>query len=169
MRHGDTPALVLQSADASRFELRIYGYQFADAGGNLHDDNWLRVGIVVAAPCGSWKASGAVLLTWEVAELADWLVGLAQAAHSAQPELEFLEPNLRFAVRERRSEQIVLRIYFELEMRPHWASKGWVGEADLWVDLHVAPQDLRLASERLSASLSHFPQRGTLPSPSGER
>ncbi len=76
----------------------------------MHDDNWLRVGIMVTAPHGSWEAIAAVLLTWEVSELADWLVGLAQAARGAEPELEFLEPNLRFEVRECRSEQLVIRI-----------------------------------------------------------
>lgn len=131
--------------------------------------SWLCVEIMASTPRGSWEATHPALLTWEVAKLADWLDDVAQTKRTDQPEIRFLEPNLRFEVRESSREQISLRIYFELEMRPHWASKGWVGEADLWVDLHVAPQDLRLASERLSASLSHFPQRGTLPPPPGER
>jgi hypothetical protein len=152
--------MILRSADGSEFELRIAGYEFPEDGLGADDDDWLQVRVRVTTPCGSWEATDPSLETWDVAALADWLEDLAQGRLVRWKRLEFTEPNLSFGVLHNAHGRVLLRAYFELELRPPWAERDYVGEPDLWVDLDVIPEDLATAAESLRHELNRFPVRG---------
>lgn len=155
--------MLLKGADGSEFELRVVGYQFPQEGDEVEDANWLQIRIRVTGQGGSWEATDPILQTREVARLAGWLDDIADRRLTRWPTVEFTEPNLSFKVRENFGASATLRVYFELESRPPWAAKGWVGERDVWLDLRVRPEDLRAAADSLRADLVRYPQRGETP------
>ena len=83
------------TAGSSSFQLTILGYQFPDAEGEQYDANWLIVRVDVESPRGSWKATDTCLLTYEAAQLAEWIEKVAQG-EPVQPGMKFLEPALLF-------------------------------------------------------------------------
>jgi len=85
----------LCAADGTAFELTILGYQFPELASEQYDSNWLVIRIHVDHPSGSWEARDPCLLSYEVAELADWLEAVAQG-EPARREMSFMEPNLEF-------------------------------------------------------------------------
>ena len=72
---------------------------------------------------------------------------------------DFMEPNLRFEVAERDQATITIRVYIELESRPHWFFADAAGMDDLWIDLRVDADDLHAAAEGLRHELTRFPPR----------
>jgi hypothetical protein len=52
----------------------------------------------------------------------------------------------------------MLRVYFELETRPSWASSAF-GEEDTWVEFPIEELDLRATAREWRAELSAYPQR----------
>ncbi len=152
--------MLLRSADGSELELGIAGYEFPRGGLGEDDDNWLRIRVQVGSPRGSWEATAPTMQTWEIARLADWLEDASRRRVAPFARLEFLEPSLAFEVRRVADGWVALRAYFELQLRPAWAWRGYVGEPDLWVDLAVATEELGVASESLRVELERFPVRG---------
>jgi hypothetical protein len=130
------------------FALNLLGYQFPNAD-EYWDANWLVIRIDVRNDEGKWSATSAALLTSEAAKLADWL-------EAPTGELEFLEPNLVFEAIDGR-----VRVWFELEFRPDWAERRWVGERDLCVDLTVSADERLSAAAELREHLNKYPPRGT--------
>ena len=155
--------MLLKGADGSEFELGVVGYQFPQEEDEIDDANWLRIRVRASGPLGSWEATDPSLQTWEVAGLTDWLEDIADKRLTRWPTMEFTEPNLSFEVMENFGSRATLRVYFELELRPPWAAKGWVGQRDMWLDLQVKPEELRAAAGSLPADLARYPQRGELP------
>jgi hypothetical protein len=151
--------LILRGRDLSEFELEVAGYQVPGFAGDIFDANWLIVeGRVAPADERAWEFRDPALLTWEIERLSNWLDALASGAAVEDGE-DFLEPNLRFEVVDRREDTITLRVYFELESRPPWFFADAAGMDDLWVDLRVDNDDLRAAAEGLRRDLARFPAR----------
>jgi hypothetical protein len=147
----------LTGTNGQRFELELAGYQFPELATAEYDSNWLIVRVDVDHPRGRWSASNACLLTYEVAELASWLESVARG-RPTHDEVSFLEPNLLLRLVET-GLGTVLRIYFELELRPPWAASELAGEEDLYVEFSLAPHDLLEAAADLRAQLVRYPQR----------
>jgi len=141
------------------FELRIAGYQFPSMETVEYDSNWLMIQISVSHPKGNWASTDPCLLTYEVAQLADWL----QAIHdgeSVEPVIRFIEPNLEFHLTKTADGgNKALCVFFQLESRPPWAKATAVGERDLWVEFDLTEIDLAAASRQLREQLQQFPQR----------
>ena len=146
----------LLGSDSSLFELEILGYQFPGIVGEEHDSNWLLVRVRVNSSGRSWQAEDPCLLTWEVARLADWLED--ECIKGEPSECGFLEPNLEFEVLLSAGRSLVLRVYFELEMRPD-RRKFCAGERDCFVEFAIAELDLRAAANDLRQQLTRFPER----------
>jgi hypothetical protein len=140
-------------------QLEVIGYQFPKLETEPYDSNWLNIRIEATHPGGKWKATDPSLLTYEAAELADWLDGVANGSIVAPSELSFLEPNLRFELIEKPSPTV--RVYFELESRPKWAPADGASMDDLWLDFPVDSDQLRAAASNLRAQLRPFPQRAS--------
>jgi hypothetical protein len=142
------------SADC-KLELELVGYQFGVPEKDRHDRNWLQVRIEAMHDGARWKATNPVLLTWEVAELAQWLEDVA-AGKLVEDSPDFIEPNLRFEFLEVPPR---LRVYFELEFRPNWMRAEGAPMDDFWCEFPMEPDQLRVAAASLRAQLARFPQR----------
>jgi hypothetical protein len=139
-------------------ELTFLGYQFPHLATEEYDSNWLNIRVRVQHPQGRWSAQDACLLTYEAAALADWLDAVA-LSREQEAEHGFLEPNLLFQVRTEDPSTRVLRVYFELELRPNWAPYDGAPEEDLFLDFPAEPAQLSAAAESLRAQLTRYPQR----------
>lgn len=151
--------MLLEGANGDRLALRVYGYQYHGER-DEYDANWLLVDLTASQSGRAWRSLGAILLTWEVAVLADWFDALAVEG-SSEPECSFLEPNLRFVSLGVGSIDTSLRIFLELESRPNWArSNEAPAEEEFWIDVTVSPENLKTAASNLREELNRFPYRG---------
>jgi hypothetical protein len=151
--------MLLRSLDGSEFELTIEGYEFPGEKAHLHDMNWLVISIRVDVPAGSWEATGPYMLTEDAGHLAERLDALSKD-QLIDPEVDFLEPNLRFERTSIVGDVVSLRVHFALEFLPPWAVADGIGE--FHVDLELASRDMRLAANSLREELSRFPPRTPL-------
>jgi len=108
------------SGPETRFDLDIAGYQFPSAPGGDYDSAWLRVQGNVQSGQLVWKFDDPCILTSELVSLADWLARVPVMLRGS--ELEFLEPNLRFAWLFENG-QGVLSVYFSQHTAPPGASE----------------------------------------------
>jgi hypothetical protein len=146
-----------RGTDGQSVELHIAGYQFPDLPTVEYDSNWLRIEGQVSHPQGHWSFQDPCLVTHEVSRLADWLHALAEDRPN-NDEIGFIEPNLSFRI-VRSPDSVVLRVYFELEARPHWVATPSAGLGDLWVEFPVRELELRQAARSLRQELAIYPQR----------
>ena len=110
----------------------------------------------VAHPLGTWRASDPSLLTFEVQELALWLEEV-HANSNNEPSCYFIEWNLSLQIEESGKGAKILRIYFENELRPKWASRITFQE-NLFVDFPCEHIDFRVAAKELLLELQQYPQ-----------
>lgn len=153
----------MTGSDGGEFGLEIVGYEFPEQVGDTESNNILLIRVDASTSGGSWSASDPCLQTWDIARLADWLEDLAGKRRTVWSEQSFTEPNLSFHVLHNAGDRAIVRVYFELELRPPWSPSRWAGLRDVWVDLDVAPADLRAGADALREDLSRFPQRGETP------
>jgi hypothetical protein len=135
--------LLLKSKDGSEFELNILGYEHP-----IKERGWFNIQIRVISPNDSWSASDPSLQVNEVRWIYKWLIKLSDGK-DVEPVLDFLEPNLKFVLREKKPDIINLRIYFDLELRPTWALKNPPDMDNIYVDLVLESNDLKLAANDL--------------------
>lgn len=151
--------MLLEGANGDRLALRVYGYQYPGECDD-YDANWLLIDLTASQAGRAWRSLGAILLTWEVAGLADWFDALAVEG-SSEPEFSFIEPNLHFISLGVDSIDTSIRIFFELESRPNWArSNEAPAEEEFWIDVTVSPEGLKAAASSLREDLNRFPYRG---------
>jgi hypothetical protein len=148
----------LTGPNENALELGIGGYQFPKKLDEVHDANWPLVDVRAAINGRSWSTRDASLLTWEVKELADWLDSVA-AGRTSDSEMSFLEPNLRFEVRDTTSSAVTIRAFFDLEVRPPWIDRAATDEDAPWTDLHCQLDELQSWAEELRGYLGRFPVR----------
>lgn len=148
----------LVGSDGSLFELSIAGYQFPEIETDEYDSNWLGITIHVAQSRGEWTSTQPVLLTNEVAALADWFDAVARG-EDVEPAQTFIEPNLAFRLLDAGSKGRCLAVYFELESRPPWAESNAEPTQDLFVTFPLSELDLARAAEELRQELARYPQR----------
>lgn len=157
----------LIGADSTTFQLDLDGYQYPEVTNQAYDSDWLFVTIRVDERRGRWSSTQPILLTWEVARLADWLEAIADGqpqrrdGRPVSAGVSFLEPNLRFAVIDGRETGVPIRIVFEHESRPPWdPSRFGLTDTDVaTIDLHLTAEDLRQAAADLRQQLQRFPLR----------
>jgi hypothetical protein len=146
------------SRDGQFLELRILGYQFPHIETAEYDSNWLVVAGDVIHSRGSWQFTDPCLLTYEAERLASWMDALVET-DGFPTTCGFMEPNLEFRA-VLNVNRPMLRVYFELEARPSWAS-GAFGEGVTWVEFPIEELDLRSIARQWRAELSVYPQRAS--------
>jgi hypothetical protein len=79
----------------------------------------------------------------------------------ADPQLQFLEPNLAFSLAERASDRVEIRIHFGAQTWPPWLQGAEEEPApfDYFVHLDVAAKDLARSAEFWMRELAEFPER----------
>jgi len=136
--------------------MTVLGYQFPDILKDYWDSNWLEISVRVRSSLGSWQAVHPCLLAFEAHDLASWLASVAED-QAEEAVAEFMEPCLSFKLLESSRELVLLRISFELELRPPWVDK-FAGEVH--VDFRLSHEDVREAAKSVSGALGQFPVRG---------
>jgi hypothetical protein len=152
--------MYLSGPATTAFQLNIVGYEFPHIEHERFDSDWLNIEIRVVDPRGNWSSTAPIMLTWDVAELADWLEALA-SDQPTRSSVSFIEPNLRFELAQRDSFLIIIRVYFEQESRPPWdpTRSGFSGGDVTSLDLHPTLDSLRQAAADLRLQLRRFPIR----------
>ncbi len=149
--------MLLRGIENTTFEMTIVGYEFPHLVATPYDSDWLNIRVSVQHPAGSWTGTDACMLTWEVEQLAIWLQSIADEA-VVEPQLRFLEPELRFEFFDGTPKH--LRVYFNYELRPPWSpyvSQETVN--DIWVDCVINVPAVVPALQALLADLARFPPR----------
>ncbi|HVF14845.1 MAG TPA: hypothetical protein VM942_09620, partial [Acidimicrobiales bacterium] len=113
----------------------------------------------VVSPQGTWEVVDPCLTTWEGAQLASWMTGVAVAPDRAPSSVD--APNVSMSARVD-GPRIDLAACFELENRPPWLVSV-AGSDELCVELDVSSADMVVAAGALRADLARFPQRGDDP------
>jgi len=139
-------------------ELTLVGYQFPHLATAAWDSNWLNVRVRVQHPRGNWSAQDPCLLTYDVAELADWFEAVA-TGRDQDAELGFMEPNLVFKTGRDSHGSRFVRVYFDLELRPTWASSNGAEMEDLFLEFPADAAQLSAAAQSLREQLARYPQR----------
>ena len=147
------------SRDGQFLELRILGYEFPHIETAQYDSNWLVVAGNVTHSRGSWQFTHPCLLTYEAERLASWMDALVETDRFP-PTCSFIEPNLEFRVLVN-MKRPVLRVYFDLEARPSWASSACSGKEDIWVEFPIEELDLKSAARQWRTELTAYPQRAS--------
>jgi hypothetical protein len=137
--------------------LEIVGYEFPEAEAE-YDSNWLLIRLSATLLEDSWTATDPFLLTYEVAELANWLEEIARGT-AAEMEIGFIEPNIWFQVVAAANGQSCLRAYFAAECRPPWTHILEPDGGDTFAEFALHEIDLHRAAESLRAQLTRYPQR----------
>jgi hypothetical protein len=154
--------MILCQRGGPQIELTVLGYQFPHGVSDWHDLNWLNILVRVQTVGAHWKGGpDPCLLTTEARELAGWLRAVADG--SAVSPLEFIEPELSFAVA-RPSDDRGVPLAVTLK---HAFIKDQmlfsVQVTELPLVLYVVPEDLAAAAEDLESDLRRFPVRQVAP------
>lgn len=145
----------LKNAVGESLRLDVIGYQFPDFTGEYYDSNWLMVKVEATLDKGSWSATDPSLLTADLETLIHWLSKI-RAGELVKSLLTFMEPNLQFEIKDGGKK---LRVYFELELRPHWAASPHADTHDLWFEVGLTPNTLDEMILSLEEQCARFPAR----------
>lgn len=142
--------------EGEKFRLDVVGYEFPEITEDEWDSEWLIVAGEVSCARGRWKFRDPCLLTMELEALASWL-GELQAG-GAEPELVFIEPNLRFKHVEG-IEGDAVSVAFSQEASPPWANDSERYGNGHALTFPVSSNDLGAASTALLGMLLKWPIR----------
>jgi hypothetical protein len=152
--------MILAQPDGPSIRIAILGYQFPEGGLGWHDWNWLNVQVQVRSGAAAWTGGpDPCLLTTEARELGVWLRAVAERSEP-RASLEFLEPQLSFAMVGRPSDGVVA-----LGVTLRWAlirDQNLVADRkveELPLVLHVGEDALRMAAADLEVELLPWPVR----------
>jgi len=148
-------AMLLTGENGTEFELGLIEESLDDdLQDGEGDDKTLTLSFRVATPDDSWEETAPCLNTFEVNNLVEWLEGIA-GVRPDMPELELLEPELRFSVVGDRGDQVTLRIDFHIKDRPEKYEVDADTDAD-HVDIKIARPQVRAAVEELKRDLEEL-------------
>lgn len=141
--------------DGQSVELRIAGYEFAEATDQL-DLNWLIIGVKVDTSPENWEAEDPSLLTWELRSMVHWFDRLAEGKRPRYKHLVFTEPNLSFKLLNSSTVPLKrIRILFDMELRPHPPQEG----RSYFVDIVADNAELQRIARELEKELACYPER----------
>ena len=142
--------------EGEEFQLEVVGYEFPGIIDDEWDSEWLIVAGKVSCARGRWKFRDPCLLTMELEALASWLRDLRSGV--AGPELDFIEPNLRFT-RVQGSEGEAISVAFSQEASPPWASEDERYGDGYALTFPFSLNDLDAASAALLGMAIRWPMR----------
>ena len=144
----------LRSASGNSIELVVLRYEFPDLTEDRWESNWLVINGTVAAGEHRWRFTHPSVTTFELADLADWLDGIARG-EGVPPEFAFTEPNLKFVCAS--TPERALRVTFAQESAPP-TGDGTVSSITL--DFPFSDIDPADVASQVRDVLIDFPIRG---------
>ena len=148
--------MILKTIDGSEFELQIAGYQFPEIQDEEWDSNWLLIRVLIHTETHTWEAIDPCMDTYEANNLCKWLNSLAEG-QTVQPELEFLEPELRFKAAEITDNSIEVEIQCRYNLAPLETSRTYNYEQVFQFSLDR--QSIRQAAKDWCSEVQKFPTR----------
>jgi len=145
----------LASDDGTILELRAVGYEFPHHHSALHDSDWLDIDLRLTRPTATWHYTDPALLTYELREIATWLLLVVRGR--TPKRLWFTEPELSLELIATPHNRMVVRVYLSDGFRPPWASVD--PDVDFFLTFPVRRLPFLLASASLRLALTRFPQR----------
>ncbi|MGV8912663.1 MAG: WapI family immunity protein [Rhodoglobus sp.] len=140
-------------------------YQFEDVRVDPYDANWLLIDGRARWGSEEWNFLDPCLLVEEALNLGTWLTRAAHGlvepielsgAGALQPTISHVEPNLGFGLVSFGSAAVVLRVFLWLESQPPRVTS----DMEFFMDLTIAPRDLKHAVAAWQTELAEFPLRG---------
>lgn len=139
----------------SFFELNILDYEHAPDNSSLADRNLLWVAIRSGWQHHQSTSTAAILHTYEVEQLIDWLRHLHTTGRP-QNRLIFSEPCLNFECISADSDEYLLQIKLAFEVAPDWHNDPF---SPFWLPVVVPKRKLLEAINQLSDQFLSFPVR----------
>jgi len=102
---------------------------------------------------GHWKSYDPCILTWEVQQLFEWLLLIAD--QKGPDDISFLEPNLAFHFYGATDGIYHIGAKFEQEWKPRWAEN----DPSYTVYFSIPKEQLLAAADSLREYLAKFPPR----------
>ena len=152
------PSARLSGAHGEFVEFSIVSYQYqthVPEDDHDYDANWLFVGFRVSDAAKTWGSVEPAWLTWDVADLIDWLQAIA-AGITPSNAWTALEPLLSLECLEPAPEPQLVAV-LALELRS--ADAKALGVADQAIRLSPRVDELLTAAAVLAAGLQSFPPR----------
>jgi hypothetical protein len=140
-------AMLLAGENGTEFELGLIPDRLDDIQDSYGDDTALTITFRVATPQEQWEESSPCLNIYELTNLVEWLEGLL-GNRPEIPELELLEPELRFSVVGNKGDTVTIRIDFHVLDRPP--------EMDVDSDTDVDHVDIKLDREHVKSALAQL-------------
>ena len=139
----------------SFFELNILDYEHAPDSPLSADRNLLWVAIRSGWQHHQSTATAAILHTYEVEKLLNWLWHLHTTGHSAS-RLSFSEPCLGFECISVDTDEFLVQIKLAFEVAPDWHRDPF---SPFWLPVVVSKSRLSEAIDQLKGQFAQFPVR----------
>jgi hypothetical protein len=146
--------MLLAGENGTEFELGLIEDRLDEIQDGEGDDTALTISFRVATPQEEWEETAPSINAYELKNLVEWLEGVVGRRPDV-PELELLEPELKFSVVGDRGDQVTLRINFHLEARPEEYRIDAPTDVD-HVDIKIAREQVRAAAQELKRDLEEL-------------
>ncbi len=144
-------AMLLFGDDGTEFELGLIEDRLEDTQDDFGDDTALTLSFRVATPNEQWEETAPCINTFELTNLAEWLEGICRN-QPEMPELELLDPELKFSIVGDRGSSVTIRIDFHLADRPEEYGVDAPTDVD-HVDIKLDRAQVRAAVAQLRSDL----------------
>ena len=148
--------MIIKGIDNQTVEIKVTNYQHPDSLDRDWDGNWLNTYLKVESKVGNWQTVDPSLTTWEIQELIDWFIDLANNTKPKWTDMEFTEPNLSLYLKNDFNDlNKKIRIKFDLESRP----KSATIDKEFFVDFEANSPELKRLADDLTSELRRYPIR----------
>lgn len=148
--------MIIKGIDNQTVEIKITNYQYPASLDRDWDGNWLNIYLKVESKVGNWQTIDPSLTTWEIQELIDWFIDLANNSKPKWTDMEFTEPNLSLYLKNDFNDfNKHIRIKFDLESRPKSATE----DKEYFVDFEADNSELKRLANDLTSELKRYPIR----------
>lgn len=158
--------------DGKKFQIDVLDYEFPnredtggipteqqleEMGGRDYDANWLNIGFECYDKKYEWKAVDPCLLSWELEDLMDWFVNLAEDrdVENAAPQMAFTEPC--FGILQKRLDENNFKLRFVLAYETAPPEEYHNGE--YFMDFVLSRQELADIANNIAMAAAAFPER----------
>lgn len=139
----------------SFFELNLLDYEHSTSSSSVADRNLLWVAIRSGWQHHQSTSTAAIIHTYEVEMLLNWLRSL-QVAGRPQGRLLFAEPCLSFECISGDKDELLLQIKLAFEVAPDWHNDPF---SPFWLPVVVSKHKLTEAILQLEQQFANFPVR----------
>jgi hypothetical protein len=144
--------MLLNGDNGAEFELALIQDRYPELRDGAADSNWLTLSFRVGTQDESWEETSPCMNIFELQTLQEWLQAVGEGSPDI-PEVELLEPALRFSVTRQRPDSVTIRIDFQLENRPEeFAVNADTDEAEHIVVV-LSREQIRAAATELRRDL----------------